>query len=90
MAQNCKAGACRIEALVAIDDRGQMVIPKETRDRMRIEAGEKLALVTWEKEGKVCCITLIPASELAMGIQTFISSVITEATAQPPQKEEKK
>ena len=37
---------CHVQALVRIDDRGQMVLPKELRDRANIRAGDKLALIT--------------------------------------------
>ena len=37
--------ACKVEAVVSVDERGQMVLPKELRDRARIRAGDKLAVV---------------------------------------------
>ena len=42
---------CRVEALLGVDERGQMVLPKELRDRANIKAGDKLAVVSWEKDG---------------------------------------
>ncbi|OGQ25096.1 MAG: AbrB family transcriptional regulator [Deltaproteobacteria bacterium RIFCSPHIGHO2_02_FULL_60_17] len=62
-----EAGAnccCKVESLIAVDDRGQMVLPKEIRDKAGIRAGEKLAVVSWEKDGEVCCISLVKADEL--------------------------
>ena len=47
-------GCCRVEALVTVDDRGQMVLPKELRERAGIKAGDKLAVVGMESEGRVC------------------------------------
>ena len=44
-------GCCKVESVVSMDERGQMVLPKEIRDKARIRAGDKLALLTWEKEG---------------------------------------
>lgn len=76
MAQSSSTEICKIEALVTIDDRGQMVLPKEVRDRMGVKAGDKLALIIWEKEGKACCITLIPAAELTGEIKAFLDSVM--------------
>jgi len=37
---------CKIEALISVDGRGQMVLPKEIRDRADIHTGDKLALVS--------------------------------------------
>jgi len=58
-------GCCSVESVVSIDERGQMVLPKEIRDEAGIRAGDKLALLSWEKEGKVCCISLIKADDLS-------------------------
>lgn len=57
--------SCRFESLVGVDEKGQMVLPKAVRDRARIKAGDKLGLVTWEKNGEICCMALIKASEIA-------------------------
>ena len=54
-----------VESIVTVDDRGQMVLPKDIRERAGIKAGDKLALVTLQKNGKVCCIHLMKADELA-------------------------
>ncbi len=63
---SCAPGSgCRVEAVLSVDERGQMVLPKEVRERAGIQTGEKLALITWEREGKVCCLALIRAGELS-------------------------
>ncbi len=56
---------CRVESLIAVDDRGQMVLPKDLRDRAGIKGGDKLALISWEKEGQVCCLSLIKVEEFS-------------------------
>jgi antitoxin PrlF len=58
-------GCCKVEAIISVDERGQMILPKETREMLNIRPGEKLALISWEKDGKVCCLQLIKAEELA-------------------------
>jgi len=58
------AGCCAVEALVTVDERGQMVLPKELRARAGIKAGDKLAVTSWEKDGEICCIALIKADNL--------------------------
>lgn len=55
---------CQVTSLLSVDERGQMILPKEIRERAGIKAGDKLALVVWEKDGAFCCLTLIKASEL--------------------------
>lgn len=59
-AENC----CKVESLIGVDERGQMVLPKEIREKAGIKAGDKLALVSWNKEGEVCCLTLIKVDTL--------------------------
>jgi AbrB family looped-hinge helix DNA binding protein len=44
-----------------------MVLPKEIRDKANIRPGDKLTLVSWEKDGKICCINLIKAEEFGTG-----------------------
>jgi len=56
---------CQVTSLLNVDERGQMVLPKDVRERAGIHAGDKLALVAWEKDGTICCLTLIKAGELA-------------------------
>ena len=50
--------------MVSVDARGQMVLRKELRARAGINPGDQLAAVTWEKDGNVCCISLIRVGEL--------------------------
>jgi antitoxin PrlF len=57
-------GLCRVDSMVGVDARGQMVLPKGLRARAGIKAGDQLAAVTWEKDGTVCCITLMRLGEL--------------------------
>lgn len=53
------AGDCKVEAMVSIDERGQMVLPKEIRDKVGIKAGDKLVLVSYQNDGEVCCLSLV-------------------------------
>jgi bifunctional DNA-binding transcriptional regulator/antitoxin component of YhaV-PrlF toxin-antitoxin module len=58
------AGRCRVDSMASVDARGQMVLRKELRARAQIKPGDHLAVVTWERKGKVCCISLIRVGEL--------------------------
>ena len=71
-------GCCRVEALVSIDERGQMVVPKETRQKANIDAGDKLALITFERDGCVCCISLIKVEELTDMIKSMLGPMTKE------------
>ena len=59
-------GCCKVDSLVSVDERGQMVLPKEIREKAKIHPGDKLAIVSsWGKDGELCCISLIKAENLA-------------------------
>ena len=70
---------CHVEALISVDERGQMVLPKEIRDRANISAGDKLALVSWEKGKEVCCLFLIKAEDFAEMAKGLLGSIMKEA-----------
>lgn len=69
-------GRCRVESLLTVDERGQMVLPKDLREKAGIKAGDKWALVSWEKDGRVCCLTLMRAEDLIVGVQTFLEPIM--------------
>ena len=73
-----RVSCCKVEALISIDERGQMVLPKETRDKANIHAGDKLAVIGWEKDGKACCLTLIKAEELTEMVKSLLGPVMGE------------
>jgi antitoxin PrlF len=68
----------KVESIVSVDERGQMVLPKEVRDRAGIKPGDKLALVTREKNGKVCCIYLFKSEELASRVEGLVGPLPKE------------
>jgi len=47
-----KIGCCRVESIVTIDERGQMVLPKEIREKAKIKSGDKLAVLSLEKTAR--------------------------------------
>ncbi|MGE5285528.1 MAG: HgcAB-associated protein HgcC [Actinomycetota bacterium] len=69
-------GGCKVESLVAVDDRGQMVLPKELRDKAGIKGGDKLAVIGWEKEGRVCCLSLIKVEELSTMVKGVLGPLM--------------
>ena len=74
LAANC----CRVESIISVDDRGQMVLPKELREKAKIKAGDKFALVSWDKNGEVCCLYLIKTDFLAETVKDFLGPMLKE------------
>jgi len=71
-----KDTCCKVESLITFDERGQMVLPKELREKANIRAGDKLALISRLKDGEVCCFTLIKADALAERVKEFLGPVL--------------
>lgn len=69
---------CRVDALITIDGRGQIVLPKDLRARAGIEKGDKLAVISWESDGQVCCLSLIRADEFGASIKGLLGPMMEE------------
>jgi antitoxin PrlF len=69
---------CKVEAMTSVDERGQMVLPKEIREKANIRPGDKMAVIVWEKAGKVCCINLIKADEFTGMVKNLLSPMMEE------------
>ena len=73
---------CKVEAMVSVDERGQMVLPKELREKAGIHAGDKLAITSWEKDGTICCISLTKAEDLTYMVKATLGPVMKEILAE--------
>jgi len=71
-------GCCRLEAVVSIDERGQIVLPKDLREKAGITAGDKLVIVASKRGEKVCCIMLMRAEELTESIKQTFGPLLAE------------
>jgi len=67
-----------VEAVLSIDSRGQIVIPKEVRKRANINDGDKLALVSWMNGEKVCCLSLIRADNLSSEVSGVMHTLLSD------------
>jgi AbrB family looped-hinge helix DNA binding protein len=72
------ASCCKVESLVSVDERGQMVLPKSVRDKAGIAPGDKLAVVVWEKDGEVCCISLVKMEAIAEMVKGVLGPVMKD------------
>ncbi|MDD1727992.1 MAG: AbrB/MazE/SpoVT family DNA-binding domain-containing protein [Methanospirillum sp.] len=71
--------ACKVESVLTIDDRGQMVLPKDVRERADIKPGDKLALISWEKEGSICCFALMKVENLSGMVSDVLSPLMNNS-----------
>ena len=76
----CDPGTCcQVEALVSIDERGQMVLPKDIRDKLAISPGDKLAITSWAQDGRIACLSLTRAEDLTEMVKASIGPVMRNA-----------
>lgn len=69
---------CKIDAVVTVDERGQMILPKDIRKKAGIKAGDKLALVSCEKDGKIECISLLKAEKLTESLKKTLGPLLKD------------
>jgi AbrB family looped-hinge helix DNA binding protein len=70
--------SCKVESIISVDERGQMVLPKELRNKANIRSGDKLAIVSWDKDGEICCLYLIKTEYLAERVKDFLGPMMKE------------
>jgi AbrB family looped-hinge helix DNA binding protein len=71
-------GVCKVESLIVVNERGQMVLPKDVREKAKIGVGDKLALISWEKDGEICCIFLVKAERFIEMVKDKLSPVMKD------------
>ena len=73
---SCNDDACKIDAIITMDAKGQIVLPKDLREKADLKAADKIAVVAYEKEGKICCIVMIKAERLAGAVSKTLSPLL--------------
>ena len=73
---SCNDDAGRIDAIITMDAKGQIVLPKDLREKADLKPSDKIAVVAYEKEGKVCCIMMVKAERLAGAINKTLSPLL--------------
>lgn len=72
------ATCCNVEAVLSVDERGQMVLPKEVRQKAGIGTGDKLALISWERNGVVCCLALMKVGNLSGMVRGVLNPLVQD------------
>ncbi len=76
---SCGSGeGCRVESVLTVDERGQMVLPKDVREKAGIRPGDKLALISWEKDSSVCCLVLIKVENLSGMVKDILGPLLND------------
>jgi len=78
----CEGDTCRIDAVVTMDAKGQIVLPKDLREKANFKPNEKIALVASEKNGEVCCIMMLKAERLVGAVTKTLGPLLKGVTKQ--------
>lgn len=80
MPSNIGSGCCKVESVVSVDSKGQILLPKELREKAKIQAGDKLVVVTWGENYGPCCMTLIKADYFGDMVKNFLGPMMKDFT----------
>ena len=69
---------CKVESVVSVDERGQMVLPKDLREKANIKAGDKLAIVSYGQMDGVSCLSLVKVDDLSNLVKQMLGPVFKE------------
>jgi antitoxin PrlF len=79
---SCIGDTCRIDAIISMDVKGQVVLPKDLRERANFKPNDKIAVVACEKDGEVCCIMMLKAEKLQGAVTKTLGPLLKGVTKQ--------
>jgi AbrB family looped-hinge helix DNA binding protein len=71
-------GCCKVHAVVTIDSKGQIVLPKDVREKAKLKPNDKLAVIGCERNGEICCIMMVRADDLGNTVKTMLGPMLKE------------
>lgn len=69
---------CKVDAVVTIDSKGQIVIPKDVRERAKLKTNDKLMIISCERDGEICCIIMVKAEKLGDAVSNVLGPMLKE------------
>jgi len=72
-------GCCKVSAIVTIDAKGQVVLPKDLREKAKLKPNEKLAVIGFERDGEICCMVIVKADTLGSTVKSMLEPIFKEA-----------
>ena len=69
---------CQVDALVTIDGRGQIVLPKDVREKVKVKAGDKFVVISSGSGGEVCCLFLVKADDFGETVKGMLGPMMKE------------
>jgi len=72
---------CQVDALITIDGRGQIVLPKEVREKADINEGDKFVVISHKSGGKGCCLFLVKADFFNETVKSTLGPLVKDILA---------
>ena len=66
---------CKIDAVVSVDAKGQIVLPKDLREKAKIKPLDKLAIIGFQRDSEVCCIVMLKVDALENTVKNLLGPV---------------
>ncbi len=79
---SCIGDTCRIDAVISMDAKGQIILPKDLREKANLKPNEKIAVIACEKDGEVCCIMMLKAEKLQGAVTKTLGPLLKSVTKQ--------
>jgi len=71
----CNKECCKIDAVVTVDAKGQIVLPKDLREKAKIKPNDKLAIIGFQRDNEVCCIVMLKVDALENTVKNLLGPV---------------
>jgi antitoxin PrlF len=71
----CNKECCKIDAVVTVDSKGQIVLPKDLREKAKIKPNDKLAVINFQRGSEVCCIVMLKVDALENTVKDLLGPV---------------
>lgn len=64
--------------MVAVDSKGQIVLPKDLREKLRLKPNDKLAIISCGRGEEACCLIMVKAENLGSTVKSFLGPIFRE------------
>lgn len=71
-------GCCKVDAVVTVDSKGQIVLPKDLREKAKLKPNDKLAVIGCERNGEICCIMMVKAEALGSSVKVMLGPMLKD------------
>lgn len=72
-----KCKATKISAVVNVDNKGQILLPKDLREKAEINAGDKLVLIAGcDENDEICCFILVKSETIDESLRNSIKPML--------------